>query len=221
MAAPPSSFLFKIDRIVEAEDAPPAVYTITGDYKPPIYAQHCVSLDSTGWCRWSENQVSLIAGPLPAASYCYATSMFYDETTSRFLFHPADCRIMNVSDVEHQEGERWGWQCLKFRHLDLGSNHSVLAVDGEHPALSGQPGSFSPTLLPYSYRSQQVPMPCNLSGHLSLLFALTAFSCNPQFMLSAIRLRLNFPARRWDDIPEINWGNGRQVCSFAHSAYKS
>ena len=46
---------------------------------------------------------------------------------------------------------------------------------------------------------------------MSLLLALTAFSCKPDRMLDAIVRRLNFKERRWENVQIQDWGNGRKA----------
>jgi hypothetical protein len=217
MAQPTLLFAFKVDTIEAAPNVVPQFFAANGFYKPPIRKNHYEESDSTGWMLWTTNAIVPITAAqlaqVPSANR-YATTVFYDGVdTNRFLFHPADCRTLHISTVQNAHGERWGWQQLRFTEVD--ADHSVLNHVGEFPSLCGQPGSYSPHLLPHCYRSQENNTVCGLSGKMSLLIALTAFSCAPENMLSAIRSRLDLGARRWDDALQYTWGHGRKLQSHA------
>ena len=204
------SFLFNIDSIRARSDAPPQTFA-NGYYKPPVQHDHYIRTDSTGWCQWTMNGVSqAIAHPiqLPVA---YSTSIFYDEIyTQRFLFHPADCQTVDISAIEQgPANERWGWQGLCF--TENPPNHSVLDHDGEYDSVCGRGGSYIPHLLPQCYQSLENVSRCGLSGKMSLLLALTAFSCAPELMMQAIHHRLNIRERKWENFSDQDWGNGRKV----------
>jgi hypothetical protein len=206
-------FLFKLDTIRANPTAVPESFS-NGHYKPPIRPEHYEQLDSTGWLRWTVSGISTVTPtppPTPPPTiYAYTTSIFYDgDNKNRFLFHPADCRTVDISDIERHNSERWGWQELCFTERD--SRHCVLDLNGEYDALCGRPGSYSPNLLPYCYRSVDNPTRCGLSGNVGLLLALAAFSCRHDRMLAAIVGRLNFRERRWDDLQHLDWGNGRKL----------
>ena len=127
------SFQFKIDTIIAKPDAPPQLFT-NGFYKPPVRSDHYKQVTMDG--------VSPII-PSPPNRQAYSTSIFYDGYyTKRFLFHPADCRTLNISDIERNNGERWGWRQLCF--TERSPTHSVLDLNGEYDSLRGQPGSYSP-----------------------------------------------------------------------------
>jgi hypothetical protein len=129
------SFLFKIDTIKAKDNAPLKTFT-NGDYKPPIEKDHYEQWDSTGWRRWTVNGISDAPLPLSPVHYAYSTSVFYDATTNRYLFHPADCRSKSLSTIEKNETERWSWMHLSFTQLD--ASHSVLDHTGEYNSLSGK-----------------------------------------------------------------------------------
>lgn len=202
------SFLFKIDFIAAAHAAPVQTFA-NGFYKPPIRSNHYEDIATTGWHQWTTGGVETATAP-PFGRQGYSTSLFYDGvSTSRFLFYPADCRTVNISDIEAAYHERFGWSHLRFTHRD--PNHSVLDLDGEFSSLCGRPGTYSPNLLPSCYRSMDYNVPCRLSGKIGLLLALTAYSCCQQHTVRAIRYRLRLQERRWDDFPTFHWGNGRTL----------
>jgi hypothetical protein len=208
------SFAFKVDTIRARNSAPPQTFT-NGFYKPPVRSTHYEQLDSTGWHLWTTSGVSQATQPtqLPTANR-YSTSIFYDAVnTQRFLFHPADCRTVNISTIENASGENWGWQQLRFTEVD--PSHSSLDHYGEQPSLCGSPGSYSPHFLPLCYQSLDYNTLCGLSGKMSLFIALTAFSCAPENMLVAIQHRLNLNERRWVNALSQNWGVGRRLQSHA------
>lgn len=203
------SFQFKIDSISKRENAPSSTFA-NGFWKPPVERAHCRQTHSTGWLQWSSNGVTTAMQPSHPPSYHYSTSIFYDGySTSRFLFHPGDCQTVDISEVEKREFENWGWQHLRFSKLDPA--HASLDHDGEFAKLCGAGGTYIDQLLPSWYQSNQHSQLCGLSGKLSLLLALTAFSCGPHRMTDAISHRLNLKERRWDNFPGQNWGNGRKV----------
>lgn len=201
------SFQFKIDEIQSAPNAP-SEHFANGDYKPPIERHHYRPLRTTQWLQWRPDGLSIAVEP-PQPTDSYSTSVFYDGHSShRFLFFPDDCRAVNIIDLEQEHTERWGsWRQLCFTHK--APNHSVLDHDGEHNKLSGQPGSYSPVLLPSCYRSPDHGTLCGLSGKMSLLIALTTFSCSSQHMLNAITRRLKLGERRWINYQIQAWGSGR------------
>lgn len=191
-------------------DAPPQTFD-NGFYKPPVDSDDYERLGTTGWWHWTMDGVSMETTPPPPTRKAYSTSVFYDGVyTKRFLFHPADCQTMNISTIENREGG-WGWQQLCFTERDI--RHSVLDLNGEYDSLCGKAGSYSPFLLPPSYQSRENNAECGLSGNMSLLLALAAFSCNPNLMLAAISQRLKLRERRWDNGQVHYWGNGRKVFS--------
>lgn len=203
-------FLFSIDSIRARPDAPPQTFT-NGHYKPPVQHDCYTQTSSTGWCQWTMNGVSQVTAPPIPLPVSYATSIFYDDiNTKRFLFHPKDCRTVDISAIEQGPAhERWGWQGLCF--TEKAPNHSVLDHDGEFDSVCGRGGSYIPHFLPQCYQSLENVSPCGLSGKMSLLLALTAFSCAPERMMQAIRRRLNIRQRRWESHSNLDWGNGRKV----------
>jgi hypothetical protein len=210
MSEPSLSFQFKIDIIRERNDAPSQSFS-HGAYKPPVERDHCEQLNTTGWCQWTMNGISATNVSPPPMHQAYSTSVFYDAIdTKRFLFHPADCQTTNISAVEKSNGERWGWQQLCFSHKDIG--HAILDLDGEFGSLNGRGGSYIPHFMPPCYQSIDEEAVVGLSGRMSLLLALTAFSCRPEHILNAIRYRMNFKERRWHDINIQDWGIGRRFC---------
>lgn len=204
------SFFFKIETIQARDDAPRESFAY-GFYKPPIRIDHCERTGSTGWHRWTMDDISPISAP-QSSPRSYSTSVFWDGVnTNRFLFHPKDCQRVNISDIEDKAaGERFGWQHLLFTH-QVDTAHSVLDLSGEHETLSGRPGSYSPHFLPTCYQSLENATPCGLSGDMGLFLALAAFSCRPELMMHAIRHRLNIRQRRWLNGNIPNWGNGSDV----------
>ena len=207
MSAHNLSFQFKIDTIIARDSAPPTSFT-NGSYKPPIQRHHYRQVHSTGWLQWTINGVSTELTP-STTGYAYSTSIFYDGvSTNRFLFHPNDCQVINISNVEHQYAERYGWQQLSF--TEKSPTHTVLNHDGEFADLRGHPGSYSPYLLPSCYRSMEPNTTVRLSGKMSLLLALTAFSCRHDRMIDAIGQRLDIKNRRWINGDINGWGNGRK-----------
>lgn len=210
MSDPNLSFQFKIDAIRARHDAPPQSFT-NGSYKPPVESNHYEQSGTTEWRQWTINGVSpATAAPSPITQ-AYSTSIFYDAITKRFLFHPADCRTINISTIENEHGDKWGWQQLCF--TEFNSSHSLLDHDGEYSSLCGWAGTYTPHFLPPCYQSPENSTPCGLSGKMSLLLALTAFSCAPDRMIDAISHRLNFRERRWDNALDQNWGSGRKMHS--------
>lgn len=211
MSNPNLSFLFKIDSIQARPGAPPQAF-INGHYKPPVQPDHYEQVDSTEWYQWTVNGVSRVTEPSLPYPVTYSTSVFYDSiNTKRFLFHPADCRTVDISAIEQGDaGERWGWQGLLYTEKSLA--HSVLEHDGEHDSLCGRGGTYVPHLLPHCYEHQENDTVCGLSGKLSLLLALTGFSCAPNYLMDAIRHRLNIRERRWANVGQA-WGDGRKVYS--------
>jgi len=206
-------FAFKVDTIAAAPGAPPQFFA-NGLYKPPVRRNHYVQQHSTGWNLWTMNGIAPITAAQTPSANRYAASIFYDGvSTNRFLFHPEDCQTRHISTVENTDGERWGWQHLRF--TEVNSQHSVLDHDGEYNSLSGHPGSYSPHFLPLCYQSQENNTKCGLSGKMSLFIALAAFSCAPENMLVAILNRLDLNARRWVNALNHNWGNGRELQSHA------
>ncbi len=203
------SFLFKIDSIRARPGAPELLFS-NGHYKPPVKPNHYVRTSSTGWYMWTMNGVYQVAEPSAPFPIEYSTSIFYDSIhTNRFLFHPDDCQTVDISAIEQGDaGERWGWQGLCFTHNY--PDHCVLDHDGEHDLLCGRGVSYIPHLLPSSYQSLETNERCMLSGKMSLLLALTAFSCPPSYMIHAISYRLNIREGRWDHVYP-NWGTGRNV----------
>lgn len=209
MSEPHFSFLFKIDMIEAKGDATPPTF-VNGNYKPPVRSNQYKELGTTGWRRYTTNAVLPTAATPQPGSQGYSTSVFYDGVhTNRFLFHPADCRTLNISDIEYEEAEIWGWRQLCFTEID--STHCVLDLDGEFDCLCGQPGSYSPSFLPNCYRSTTRTAKCGLSGKMSLFLALTAFSCRFPFCIRAINHRLKIRERRWENIQIGQWGVGRTV----------
>ncbi|KAF7508578.1 hypothetical protein GJ744_009127 [Endocarpon pusillum] len=199
------SCYFKIDFIDQADGAPHQSFP-NGDYKPPVQHDHYTQQSSTGWRRLTTNGVTQEMATPPNMPLAYATSIFYDDAnTQRFLFHPADCRLVDISRIEREAaGDMWGWRKLCF--TEKNSAHSVLDHDGEYDSLCGSGGSYVPHLLPRCYKSQVNNNPCGLSGKMSLLLALTAFSCPQDYVISAIQYRLKIRERRWDNVGQ--WGNG-------------
>jgi hypothetical protein len=212
MGDPRLSFLFKIDTIEAKDDSPPEFFT-TGSYKPPIEKDHYKRLDTTDWLRWTPQGVVLGAmNPLgPVRPDVYSTSLFYDDhsTQKPFLFHPADCQAINISDVEREMTELWGWQQLCFTKKD--AHHSVLDLGGEYHTLCGQSTSYIPHFLPECYKSVENGATCGLSGTMSLMIALAAFSCKKENMIAAIANRLNFRERKWENGCIEDWGDGRKM----------
>jgi hypothetical protein len=209
MSAQNLSFYFKIDTILPREDVPPQSFA-DGSYKPPTQNDHFRNLSTTGWRQFTLDGVSQEKMLSPAAQRAYSTSVFYvGQSASQFLFYPADCRTMNILDVENNYGERRGWQHLCFTEKD--ASHMVLDLYGEQIGLCGPAGTYSPCLLPLYYQSTENNRPVGLSGHMGLLLALTAFSCGHDRMLDAIRHRLNFRAQRWENGNVMTWGNGRKL----------
>jgi hypothetical protein len=204
------SFCFKIDRIKAKDNAPPTTF-VNGSYKPPIEKEHYEQWGSTGWRRWTVNGVSDPTLPPSPVHHTYSTSVFFDGTTGRFLFHPADCRSKSLSIIEQDRTERWSWRQLSFTQID--ASHSVLDHNGEYNSLSGKAGSYSPWLLPPCYQSIDDNTFCGLSGKMGLLLALAAFSCKPEHMIDAVVRRLNLRERRWDNGNFQFWGNGRRCTS--------
>jgi hypothetical protein len=201
------SFFFKIDTIKAKDNAPTQTFT-NGSYKPPIEKDHYEQWSSTGWRQWTVNGVSDLALPPSPVHQAYSTSVFYDGTTGRFLFHPADCRSKSLSIIEKNETERWSWMHLSFTQID--ASHSVLDHNGEYNSLGGKAGSYSPWLLPPCYQSTDDKTVCGLSGKMGLLLALTAFSCKPEHMTDAIVRRLKLREKRWENGNVQFWGNGRK-----------
>lgn len=202
------TFQFKIDSIRAKPEAPPQSFSI-GLYKPPTEKDHYQLERSTGWLQWSMTAVSHPTAP-PPTMYRYSTSVFYAGDTSRYLFHPADCRETSISIIEREETERWGWRQLAFS--EIRPRHWVLGHDGDQPGLRGQAGSYTPDLLPQCYcTANNDNHPCGLSGKMSLLLALTAYSVHPDRMVPAISHRLNIRHRRWEHGPNGYWGSGREI----------
>lgn len=212
------SFQFKIDSIEAKEDAPKLAFA-SGSYKPPTQRQHYKLLETTGWRQWAPNTVSQAMSTPSPIRYSYSTSIFYDGvSTNRFLFYPGNCLTQNISNIEAAHGERWGWQHLCFSERD--NNHSILDHDGEFGSLCGQAGSYAEYFLPKCYyESVDNPDRCGLSGKMSLLLALTAFSCKREYMLPAIKHRLNISHRRWENFQLQAWGNGRMVTFMQSWSY--
>ena len=209
MSAQNLSFQFKIDTITAREEIPPAQFS-NGAYKPPVGKDDYVRRGTTRWHRFTMEGVSPAADPSPPIGYSYSTSVFYDaKSTNRFLFYPGDCQSVNISDVEGMHTERYGWQHLCFTHK--GPGHTALDLDGEYDTLRGPPGSYSPHLLPTCYRSTEQSSTIGLSGKMSLLFALTAFSCRHDRMLEAISQRLNLKDKKWVNGDIQSWGHGREL----------
>ncbi|ERF68725.1 hypothetical protein EPUS_07143 [Endocarpon pusillum Z07020] len=202
------SCCFKIDFIEAKQHAPPQSFP-NGDYKPPVQPDHYTLRASTGWYHLTTNSVTQEFTPPPNMTQAYSTSVFYDgANTKRFLFHPADCRLVDISNIEREAaGDMWGWRKLCFTEKD--ANHSVLDHDGEYDSLCGGGGSYVPHLLPPCYKSEVNNNHCGLSGKMSLLLALTAFSCAQPNVIYAIKHRLNIRERRWDHVG--NLGNGCKV----------
>ena len=203
------SFNFKIDTMTANEYTPPESFR-NGSYKPPIRRQNFIHRSSTDWYQWTTaGLLSATQTAPPLKCYVYSTSIFYDgRGTNRFLFFPGDCQSVDISDVEELYTERYGWQHLCF--TEKGPGHTVLDHDGEYDTLRGPPGSYSPHLLPLCYRSTEQMNQIGLSGKMSLLLALTAFSCRHDKMIEAIAQRLNFKERRWVNGDVQGWGNGRK-----------
>jgi hypothetical protein len=205
------SFLFKIDTIEAKDDSPPEFFT-TGYYKPPIQKDHYRRLGTTDWLRWTtQGVVPGAMNPLGPVGPVYSTSLFYDghSTQKPFLFYPGDCQTINISDVEREMTELWGWQQLCFTKRD--AHHSVLDLGGEYHTLCGHSTSYIPHFLPECYKSAENDATCGLSGTMSLMIALAAFSCRTEHMIAAIANRLNFTERKWENVCIEDWGDGRKM----------
>lgn len=206
------AFQFKIDSIVATIDAPTQSFAL-GLYKPPTENDHYKLERSTGWLQWTMDNISYPTAPRPT-QYTYSTSVFYAGDQSRYLFHPADCREQSISIIEMEEGERWGWRRLAFS--EIGPRQWVLGHDGNQAGLRGRAGSYSPDLLPDCYYlANSGNHQCELSGKMSLLLALTAYSARPELMEQAISYRLNIREGKWERGSSSYWGSGRKI----HTTY--
>ena len=83
---------------------------------------------------------------------------------------------------------------------------ATIMLHGEHPTLCGQAGTYTPHLLPSCYEPPEHKTKCGLSGKMSLLLGLTAFSGAPERMMDAIKARLNIRERRWGNLQSKKLG---------------
>jgi hypothetical protein len=202
-------FYFKIDAIGAKAGIQSHAFA-NGSYKPPVFSNHYEQCDTTGWWLWKISGICSPKAPRYSARLKYSTTIFYDSRdTKRFLFHPADCRETDIYTAENAHGEMHGWRQLCF--TEISSDQSCLDHHGEHPTLGGQAETYTPHLLPSCYESPEHKTKCGLSGKMSLLLGLTAFSCAPERMMDAIGARLNIRKRRWDNLESENWGDGRKI----------
>jgi hypothetical protein len=205
MASSTLTFLFKIDEILAKPSAAPVSFS-NGDYKPPVEHDQYADVATTGWRRRTPSGVVSIGSADLPNHYQYSTTIFWDgHDTKRFLFHPADCRTIDISEIQSNKHEKWGWRKLGFSVA--GPGHSVLDFSDEYSKLCGRSNTLTPTLLPVCYQPEEFISMSGLSGKMGLLVGLAAFSCSPDNKLLAVG-GLNFEQRRWEH--RGDWGNGRK-----------
>ncbi|KAI8933047.1 hypothetical protein NX059_009695 [Plenodomus lindquistii] len=183
MSQPPPSFIFRIDEIEEAPDAPVTIDQ-RNDWVPSLLpkANRAIGGGASGiWWYCNGQQIyNIPADQATTGSQWYKTySAFY---TNRFGFWILDSDALNSRSTA-------GWQPLRFDH-DLGDYSSYLTIAAEHNTLACQrvDQSWPRMLLPSNNHGNNTPYQQygSLKGELGIFLALLAFSMRKENLTECI-----------------------------------
>jgi hypothetical protein len=220
MALPPVSFLFIVNELPTNDDpddrgsiSPRRVH---GRWHPPEWAQGFLAQRPGNVYRWTDGNITLASNyawdPRPVDGYANgaiwattttddivwpryyrAATVFYCNNFDKFFTTQGDASTRDIAtaDPEYQ------WQPLTFLHQNNNS-HVEYAGDQEHLAVTE--ASWINQLMPNVYRrdeSIEGPNFGGLSGILSIVIALVAFSCRAQDLDNVLRTQRAWRGRRW------------------------
>lgn len=191
-------FLFRIDSIAPDYDVQPEDRAGDLNWRPPSIRQAIKTNNTTHWYRWTASGIFYI-GPIAGGIDHDVCSLFYNSESSQFLGVPFDCRIASVEDnIKKKDGV--GWRRLMFRHRTITFKNTchplsiVRLVDKSHVLASRTNPYWMPQLLPSSFKNNDygplingVELDTCLTGNLTLMIALAAFSAPEYYMIDAIR----------------------------------
>ena len=190
------SFLFRIDNLKPPDTV--AEPNSEGHWKPPERADECECIEGRLY-RWKKGSVS------EASSNDQQDLHLYDHTAV-FTAFPDTLHFLAVG-YDKQDPNRYheaGWKELGFAHVPLTSNHglSILGIHLSEYHLMAPPSQNTVGWIrelfneQYRYHQQHhledgLPVKsAGLSGTLTLLLALVAFSCLPKDMDEVLKTSL-------------------------------
>lgn len=207
-------FLFKIDTI-EATDELPGDRGPDGNWRPPLARSAIKTLETTNWQRWTARGITSAGTSTGYHNHdqnLYETcSLFYNGETSQFLAVPFDCRNCNVNSYNNHPF----WSRLTFQHQPYGPCNgtflplSVIGFSEEYHVLaSPNAPSWMPQLLPTTFKGHNNGSQysgrhaTSLTGDLSLIIALAAFSGPTDCMVQTIASSFKPPNWRLHQHPD-------------------
>ncbi|KAJ9257996.1 hypothetical protein DTO280E4_121 [Paecilomyces variotii] len=199
------AFLFNIVPVTVSEHASEQRKGLVSAqyWYPPLDQDQFVRIDSqsTGWCSWSARtgvQEQVIPNDPGRNDEVY--TVFFNQENDHFLVVPIDCSRESLRQRVDAE-PNWptvGWFRVNFKHLHDGRMSKLThePMDCYHLGARGSP-EWVPQLLPFAYDQSESDFVTGLTGKLSLLVAMAAFTSEFRREHFITTMRDHFQPPRW------------------------